>query len=190
MRTFVVECVVERTTARRRSPRRKTRIESPGRTPKGARGHDIYRSPEAGAQVQVLPGASPVTCGYYAPRLPYLSDSLVSWTQMWHGMNPRSVPRRSSAAHRGVLTAASWRVSAARRQFWVRSVGDVRGRFDRRRRAVLLRASTRSVISTRRRGCHAVCSSDRPLGTRPDSWGTPGHEEVPRRPPTSRGGPV
>jgi hypothetical protein len=49
-----------------------------------------------------------VTCGYYSPHLPYLSDSLVSWIQMWHELNPRSVPRRSSAAHRRVLTPPSW----------------------------------------------------------------------------------
>ena len=52
------------------------RTEGPGRTPEGAGDLDFYRPPEAGAQVRILPGAPPVTCDYYSPRLPYLSDSL------------------------------------------------------------------------------------------------------------------
>ena len=33
-----------------------------GRTPKGVGDHEIYRTPEAGAQVRILPGAPRLTC--------------------------------------------------------------------------------------------------------------------------------
>jgi hypothetical protein len=49
-----------------------------------------------------------------APALLVRFATLVD--SMWHELNPRSVPRRSSAALPGVIAAASWRVSAARRR--------------------------------------------------------------------------
>ena len=42
--------------------RHKTRTESPGGTWEGVHDHEIYRPPEAGAQVRILPGAPRLTC--------------------------------------------------------------------------------------------------------------------------------
>jgi hypothetical protein len=62
------------------------------RTPEGVRAHDIHRSPEAGAQVRILPGAPRLTSSYRSQWLGELSGSAVSWTQMWHELNPRRIP--------------------------------------------------------------------------------------------------
>ena len=78
---------------------------------------------------------------------------------MWHELNPRSDPRRSSATLRGVIAAASWCVSAARWQSRVRSMGDVRGRFDRRHGAVLCRSCRVQLARRRRRRLLAVTGS-------------------------------
>jgi hypothetical protein len=56
------------------------------RTPEGVRAHDIHRSPEAGAQVRILPaaplpGAPRLTCDYYRKRPSELSGLAASWNQ-------------------------------------------------------------------------------------------------------------
>ena len=43
------------------------RTEGPGRTPEGVGDYEIYRSPEAGAQVRILPGHHPLTGGLFVP---------------------------------------------------------------------------------------------------------------------------
>jgi hypothetical protein len=83
--------------------RHRTRTESPGRTPEGVGDHDLHRSPEAGAQVRILPGAPPVTCDNYFPQPQHLSDSPVSWTQMARlesTIGSMSIFRRTPRRHR------------------------------------------------------------------------------------------
>ena len=45
----------------------RTRTESPARRREDRGDHEIYRSPEAGAQVRILPGALRLNCSYYGP---------------------------------------------------------------------------------------------------------------------------
>ena len=68
--------------------------------------HEIYRPPEAGAQVRILPGAPRLTCGYYGQRPDSLSGLAVSWNQSWNEFIPRTAPRRSCSWHRRQLTVS------------------------------------------------------------------------------------
>jgi hypothetical protein len=100
MRTFAVESLVERPQHTGGNHRHRTRTEGPGRTPKGVGDHEIYRSPEAGAQVRILPGAPRLTCSYYAQKSDCLSVLAASWTKTRDELSPRFAPRRSSAGPR------------------------------------------------------------------------------------------
>jgi hypothetical protein len=113
------------------------RSEDPGRTSEAAVDLAVDRTPEAGAQVRILPGAPPADQRILPSATLPVSGLAASWDEFWHDSAHIPLHVDLQSARRAASGQASQPVLAARRYYDTGGPARIRGEADRFFGAVL-----------------------------------------------------